>query len=204
MTRDKYKYTSNQIKWLSLNVPNSTFSKVAHLFNLKFGADKSIHSISMFCSRHNIRVGYKYLNRPRTITIKRLHTPHQKRKTIRVYGNNRYKVQKRMYCRLHNINEFPKGYSLFFIDNNSRNTAIDNMEIISVEELGTIAGRHWNSNNNAEFRKTCLMLVKLERNEYENSKTKMYRLSDEEEKIPTKEFRRGLGELRIDWGSSAL
>ena len=172
---NRFIYTAEHIQFLRDNAKGKSNAELTALFNARFGTKKSINNI-VYCKNENaIRSGICSKFKPnhaawakgnRSLPIG----------TEKEIGERRYIIVKVSYHRQpryknwaykHKLiweaanGKLPKGYGIFFADQNTRNLNLDNLIAVPRAVIALI-NKHSLLTTDPELNKTALAVIKLE------------------------------------------
>jgi len=175
----KKRYTQEQKDFIAKHYDEQSYAEMAIIFNNRFNENRTSRHINLFCARNKLKrknrinsgcfkkgckvwnAGLKGVNGISSTIYKRGNTPQTwlpiGSEAIRKNGNVRIKIyepnvwQEKSHFIWEWFNgKIPKNHVVVFLDNNNRNFDIDNLKLLSRQELGIINKSGINGMNSEE------------------------------------------------------
>jgi len=184
-------YTAEQIKWLRKHRASATITVITAAFNAKFDTLVSKKALAATCKRHKIKAGSNGQFAAGRIPHNKgkkgwtseackatAFKPGQKSANVKPVGHERvgkdgyiqiktadgfrqYRQKHRVIWEQHH-GPIPPKHKIVFLDNNTLNFDIKNLELVRNSELATL-NRHENFKKlPADLKKTMIAVVRLE------------------------------------------
>lgn len=191
-------YTDEQINWMVANRSGCIAPEFARLFNEKFKTEIKVTALTAVCKRRNIAAGrtgkfkkgqippnkgkfgvrnspgseFKKGNRPRnTAPIGAEVIDKEGYLKIKTAEPNVWKNKQIHIWEQHHGKTKPKNHAVLFLDNNNRNFAIENLQLISRNAHAICNKRGW-SKEPPEIRRTLIAIAELQAKTNKLTRTK--------------------------------
>lgn len=165
-------YLSEEIEFLKLHVPGSSFRKLTDMFNNKFDVKRTYQSIKSFCIKHGIKNGidmrYSHENKNPYAFSSDANTNYDLGcERVDYYGFIKVKVARPNVWKLKHhlvwekhLGKIPENSVVLFADGNNRNFTPENLVLLARNEFSWLIGKKMFPEDN-ELMKNAALLAKL-------------------------------------------
>ena len=182
-----FKYSDEHREFILNNYKGITTVKLAERFNARFNTNISMGQMRSYLKNRKLKNGVikqfkkghtpankgtKGVSKPNKTSFKKGHASHNFRpigsERVNVYGYIEIKTanpntwelkQKVVYEK--EFGKIPKGYAIFFLDQNKLNVSLDNLVLVSRQEL-LIINRELRFLNGKDVNQTKVLLAKIQ------------------------------------------
>ena len=182
----KFKYSDEHRNFIDKNCKGITTAKLAISFNKHFGTNITRNQIKCYFSNHGltnglggqfkkghipVNKGTKGMMKPNKTSFVKGHVPGNYRPIgseritkdgyieIKICDPNKW-VLKHNFIYEKEFGKVPKGHALFFLDQNRRNVSIENLTLITRQELAFL-NKELKVSRNKDINKTKLLIARI-------------------------------------------
>ena len=173
--REQVRFAEEEKQFIFDTHKGKSTYEIADLLNKKFGTNYTRTNIRNFMRNYNLTTGYA--------NIKKGIEPHNK---LPIGSKSFFESNNTMWVKVRDTGVYnkdwellhihnwekengkvPEGYSLTFIDGNPRNCEVDNLMLVSHEDLMIMNANGYYKTGDRELRKAGILLAKLSRKQNE-------------------------------------
>ena len=182
----KFKYLDEHRKFIEKNCKGITTAELAELFNEQFKTDITRNQIKCYFANHRltnglggqfkkghipVNKGTKGIMKSNKTSFVKGHIPGNYRPVgseritrdgyieIKICDPNKW-VLKHNFIYEKEFGKVPKGHALFFLDQNRQNVDINNLALITRQELAFL-NKELKASNNRDINKTKLLIARI-------------------------------------------